>query len=158
VTQNDSYPIIENEHNMKILIADDSELIRDRIIGLIGKTGSQHLVEQAADGLETLEKAYAFDPDIIILDIHMPHKNGLQVLEEISKNENSPIILVFTNTNYPQYRKKCLNLGADRFFNKSTEFEEMFAELKQIITGKLNSLTLPEKGQNLNRKPNRSII
>ncbi len=131
---------------MKILIADDSELIRDRIIGLIGKTSSQHLVEQAADGLETLEKACSFDPDVIILDIHMPHKNGLQVLEDISKKENRPLILIFTNYNYPQYRKKCLSLGADRFFNKSTEFEEMFVELRRLIANKGDS-TIPDEKQ-----------
>jgi DNA-binding NarL/FixJ family response regulator len=118
---------------MKILIADDSKLIRDRIIGLIGTTSTSHIVQQAADGAETLEKSISFEPDIIILDIHMPRKNGLQVLEAISKYEIHPIIFVFTNYTYPQYRTKCLSLGADRFFNKSTEFEEMFEELNQII-------------------------
>jgi YesN/AraC family two-component response regulator len=130
---------------MKILVADDSKLIRDRIIGLIDTASTSQIVEQAADGLETLEKSYSFKPDVIILDIRMPAKNGLQVLEDISKRETRPIILVFTNYNYPQYRKKCLSLGADRFFNKTTEFEDLFAELKQIIANAANSEKLSEK-------------
>jgi YesN/AraC family two-component response regulator len=121
---------------MKILIADDSKLIRDRIVGLIDKTSTRHVVEQAVDGLETLEKFYSFEPDLIILDIHMPHKNGLQVLEDISNSESHPVILIFTNYNYPQYKKKCLSLGADRFFVKSTEFEEMFSIINQLISKK----------------------
>ncbi len=119
---------------MKILIADDSKLIRDRIIGWFSEAGPSHIVEQAANGLETLEKADTFSPDIIILDIHMPLKNGLQVLEDFPSTEKRPVILIFTDYAYPQYKKKCLKLGANGFFHKSTEFEEMFAELKQLIT------------------------
>lgn len=142
--------VIESDLIMKILIADDSKLIRDRIIGLIEKTSTMHVVEQAVDGLEALEKLCSFKPDVIILDIHMPHKNGLQVLEGISKNEKRPVILVFTNYTIPQYRKKCLSLGADHYFNKSTEFEEMFAELKLLIDKNPISLRFSGKSQNLN--------
>ena len=105
---------------MKILLADDAELIRDRIIEVIQKMGNNHVIEQASNGFEAMELLVSFIPDIIILDIHMPYRNGLQVLEEISNSEIRPIIMIFTNYNYPQYRKKCLGLGADLFFNKST--------------------------------------
>ncbi len=101
---------------MKILIADDSKLIRERIVGLIEKADTPHRIEQAADGWEIFEKLCSFEPDVIVLDIHMPSRNGLQVLEDISKKENHPIVFVFTNYAYPQYRRKCLSLGANRFF------------------------------------------
>jgi len=132
---------------MKILIADDSKLIRDRLIGFIETVSRSTNVQQATDGVETLEKSYAFKPDIITLDIQMPHKNGFQVLKDISQNEFGPVILMFTNYIYPQYRKKCLSLGASRFFNKSTEFEEMFEELNRLISKNINSLGFSENIQ-----------
>ncbi|MCP4750716.1 MAG: response regulator [Proteobacteria bacterium] len=132
---------------VRILIADDSKLIRDRIVGLIGTASPSHIVEQAADGLETLEKSCSFDPDIVVLDIQMPFKNGLQVLEELSKRENRPTVLVFTNYAYPQYKKRCLSLGADRFFDKSTEYEEMFAELNRFIAENRNIPDGPKRAK-----------
>ena len=124
---------MKEQYKMKILIADNSKLIRDLIIRSIGKGNARLKVEQAKDGLEAMEKYHDFEPDVIILDICMPHKNGIQVLDDLSKNRNKSTVFVFTNYHYPQYRKKCLSLGADRFYVKSAEFKEMFAELDRMI-------------------------
>ncbi len=119
---------------MKILIADDSKLMRERLIGLISNMKTRHTIEQAHDGVEALEKLKSFKPDAIILDIRMPGKNGIQILESIQKNKEHPITFVLTNFTYPQYRKKCLSLGADYFFDKFSEFEEMLEALDQLAS------------------------
>ncbi|MBF0287570.1 MAG: response regulator transcription factor [SAR324 cluster bacterium] len=117
---------------MKILIADDSHLMRERLCGLLMNMKASPIIEQAQDGREALEKLESFQPDAIILDIRMPGKNGIQVLEKIRNSQRASVTLVFTNYTYPQYRNKCLNLGADYFFDKSTEFENMLEKLEQL--------------------------
>jgi DNA-binding response OmpR family regulator len=71
----------------------------------------------------------------VILDIRMPGGSGMDVLQAIKREKQAPMVIMLTNYPYPQYRKKCLGLGADYFFDKSTEFEkvtELFKQLRRI--------------------------
>jgi len=72
------------------------------------------------------------NPDVVILDIHMPGKNGMEVLKELKKFEPAPCAIMLTNYPYPQYRKKCADLGADYFLDKSADFEELFTVITQL--------------------------
>jgi len=68
-------------------------------------------------------------PDVVILDIKMPGGNGIDVLNEIEKNDQVPVVIMLTNYPYPQYKKKCMDAGADFFFDKSREFEKVIEVL-----------------------------
>jgi DNA-binding response OmpR family regulator len=83
-------------------------------------------------------------PDVAILDICLAKGSGIQVLETVKSNGPSPVVIMLTAFPYPQYRTKCLEAGADYFFDKLTEFEqvaEVVAELcktqvrQQEVTG-----------------------
>jgi DNA-binding response OmpR family regulator len=59
----------------------------------------------------------------------------MDVLQALKQGKQAPMVIMLTNYPYPQYRKKCLGLGADYFFDKSTEFEkvtELFKQLRRI--------------------------
>ena len=90
------------------------------------------VIGQAQDALEAIESIPKLNPQVVILDIRMPRGSGLDVLKAVKKNKDSPKIIIFTNYPYPQYRKKCLEAGADYFFDKHTEFEKLFEVLKQL--------------------------
>ena len=70
----------------------------------------------------------------MVLDIQMPRGTGLDVLKNIKHDGGRPIVVVFTNFPYPQYRKRALEFGADYFFDKTTEFEKL-RELFGQLTG-----------------------
>ena len=72
-------------------------------------------------------------PDVVILDIHLPGSSGIEVLEAIKKDKPAPIVIMFTNYPYPQYRKRCMDLGADFFFDKSTEHEKLTEVFKRLL-------------------------
>jgi YesN/AraC family two-component response regulator len=117
---------------LKVLIADDSKLVRERLAALISEIEGVELVGQAGDAGEALEGIQRLRPDAVILDIRMPGNNGMQVLEMIKKGTTAPVVIMLTAFPYPQYRKKCLEAGAEYFFDKATEFEQVAEVLKKM--------------------------
>lgn len=117
---------------MQVFIADDSILVRERLADLISEIEGVELVGQAGNGHEALEAIQRLEPDVVILDIRMPGANGIQVLEAIKKYAKAPLVIMFTAFPYPQYRKRCLEAGADFFFDKNTEFEELVTVLEEM--------------------------
>ena len=84
----------------KILIADDEDIVRRALTRML-RSDKYHITE-AIDGEDAVSKWNQLDPDLVILDILMPKKTGIQVLEEVNRNENCKIILIF---NAPYCRK-----------------------------------------------------
>ena len=118
---------------MRIFIADDSELLRVRLVDMLSEIEGIEIIGQAQDSLDAIESIERLNPHVVILDVRMPQGNGIKVLEEIKKNLQSPKVIIFTNYPYPQYRKRYMDAGADFFFNKSTEFEELVDTVKHLV-------------------------
>jgi DNA-binding NarL/FixJ family response regulator len=117
---------------LKVFVADDSALVRERLAELISEIEGVEVVGQAGDAHEALEGIRLLRPDAVVLDIRMPGNNGIQVLEAMKKSTAAPVVIVLTAFPYPQYRKKCLEAGADYFFDKATEFEQVAEVLKKM--------------------------
>ncbi len=118
---------------MKVFIVDDSALVRERIIAMISENPGIEITGQAKNAQEGINSILKLKPDVVILDIRMPGGNGIEVLKNIKKNNSAPTIIILTNYPYPQYRKKCLEAGADYFFDKSTEFNKIIEVIKKLI-------------------------
>ncbi|MBK6444417.1 MAG: response regulator transcription factor [Bacteroidetes bacterium] len=108
---------------LKVLIADDSPIIVQRIRDLISDMEFVSSIGYANDGRETLALVEYMNPDVVILDIKMPGLNGLQVLDEIRKQQNHVKVILFTNHTDEYFKTQCLQRGADFFLDKSTDFE-----------------------------------
>jgi len=117
---------------MKIFIADDSAVVRERLIEMLSELPEIEIIGQAQDGLEATNLIKKLNPDVVILDIRMPRENGIDVLQNIKRDKQAPIVIMLTNYSYPQYRKKCMEAGADFFFEKSTEFEKVMEVVKRV--------------------------
>ncbi|OQX94945.1 hypothetical protein B6I21_07995 [candidate division KSB1 bacterium 4572_119] len=117
---------------MKILIADDSKLLRDRLSQLITELPGEHITYHAKNGYEALEHIKEFKTDVVILDIRMPGGGGVEALQQIKKQPSPPFVIMFTNYPYPQYKKKCEQFGADYFFDKSNELEKLLTLLQTL--------------------------
>ena len=110
---------------LKVFIADDSELIHERLSMMLSELPEVEIVGRATDGQTAIRLINKQCPDVVVLDIRMPKQNGMDVLQSIKKNGAIPLVIIFTNFPYPQYREKCAQLGADFFFDKSSEFHEL---------------------------------
>ncbi len=116
---------------MKVFIADDSREIRNRIITMLSDLETIDMIGQAENVEDAINSIREINPDVVILDIRMPGGSGIDVLENIDKRNRVPVVIMLTNYPYPQYRKKCMDAGADFFFDKSGEFEKVI----EVISG-----------------------
>jgi len=118
---------------MKIIIVDDSPLVRERLISMCADLEGVQVVGEAENVLEAVRAIKRLHPDLVVLDIKMPLGSGIDVLRHIKKSDSSCKVIVLTNYPYPQYREKCKALGAEYFFDKSTEFEKVPEVLEQLL-------------------------
>ena len=108
----------------RVLVADDHEIVRKGLCTLLGSQPGWEIAAEARDGREAVKLAKECKPDVAVLDISMPGGSGLEVLEAAKREQPAPIVMMLTNLAYEQYREKCRQLGADYFFDKSTEFQK----------------------------------
>ena len=118
---------------MRVLIADDSSIVRERVASLLNDLKEVEIVGQAQDVPATIKSVTKLKPDVVILDMQMPGGSGMDVLEKIKEDKPSPIVMMFTNSSYAQCRQRCMELGADYFFDKSTEAEKLLDALKERV-------------------------
>jgi DNA-binding NarL/FixJ family response regulator len=120
----------------KVLLVDDSRIVRERLRALISELHGVDVIGEAGNVAEGIRKIRRLRPDIVVLDISMPDGNGIQVLEAIKRPRRiGPQIIMLTNFAHEAYRERCIELGAEYFFDKSAEFEEavhMIRELSQV--------------------------
>ena len=117
---------------MKVLVVDDSALLRERLISMISELPGITAIGQAQDAPEALNSVEELHPDVVILDFRLSDGSGIEILKKMKKNNSAAVAIMFTNYPYPQYRKKCQEAGADFFFNKSTEFHRITDVLKHV--------------------------
>ncbi len=110
---------------MKVLVADDSAEVLERLGSLLRETPGIASVHFARDGEEALDAFEKLQPDAIVLDFHMPKRNGLEVLKIVKARRPATLVFIITNYDFPRYRQSCLAAGANSFFDKSKELEKV---------------------------------
>jgi DNA-binding NarL/FixJ family response regulator len=118
---------------MRVLLADDSDLILERLRDMLGMYKQLEVVASLKNGTDTLEALRVLKPEIAIVDIKMPGLSGLEVLNEIRKEDKTIkfIILTFYSSDY--YRQLADKAGTDYFFNKADDFDEISLAVADII-------------------------
>lgn len=114
-----------NDHKKIVLVVDDSLLIMERIIPLLEESAKVEFVIHAGTYKEATEVLDHMKPDLLLLDIHLPDKSGIKLLEMVRTQYSSIVVFIMTNHPSDQYRTTCERLGASRFFDKSTEFDRI---------------------------------
>jgi DNA-binding NarL/FixJ family response regulator len=123
----------QNGHALKVLIVDDSLLIRERLNRMLSELDQVEIVGLAADGDEALRLFQEFRPAVVLLDLEIPGRNGLEVLREVRKRAEPCVVVVFTSYDLPDFRDACLRAGADFFLRKSTEFERVVEIVHELV-------------------------
>ena len=120
---------------IKVMLADDHVLIREGIRQLLEFDGTIEVIEEVNDGDECLEKLSNVMPDLLLLDINMPNKNGVEVLAEIRK-KNLPIkVLMLTVHNEIDYLIKAVDIGVDGYIVKDSGSVELKKAINSIMNG-----------------------
>lgn len=118
---------------MNILIVDDSEIIRTSLQRMISPYINGSVIHFAKDVDEAIASLNSVKFELIILDIRMPGGSGFDVLKAAKKKVPAPIVIMLTNCATEAYRKKAVKGGADYFFDKSSDYEELIKVLNSRI-------------------------
>jgi DNA-binding NarL/FixJ family response regulator len=110
---------------VKVLVVEDSPIVRERLVALIAGLSNVSIVGQAQDGFKAQQLFRRHHPDAVVLDIQLPGINGLDLLAQFKKEQPACVVIVLTTYAFEGFRQRCAALGADHFFDKSTEFERV---------------------------------
>ena len=111
---------------LKVFLVEDSQFIRERLIEEISSTRETEFVGCAESESEAVEQLNKLDCDAVVLDINLARGSGFRVLKAVRANHaHRPQVIVFTNYAYPYYRQVTMEMGADYFLDKATDFNRL---------------------------------
>jgi DNA-binding NarL/FixJ family response regulator len=120
---------------MKVLLAEDHKIVRQGTRLYLESMGVE-VVGEATNGREAIELAGSLQPDVVVMDIHLPELTGVEATRRIRHDYPDIRILVLTAYNEPAYVHALLDAGADGFILKTAELSELFKALNEVAIGR----------------------
>lgn len=131
---------------IKILIADDHAIVREGLKQIISETPDMVVAAEASNGEDVLEKVSANKYDVILLDISMPGRSGLDILRQLKIEKPKLPIMMLSVHPEEQYAVRALRAGASGYLTKESAPDELIAAIRKISQGrKYVSSSLAEK-------------
>ncbi len=121
---------MKENHALRVLIVDDEKTIRRFLKAALVSHG--YIIFEASSGLEALESSVSFHPDVIILDLGLPDRNGLEVIREIRKRTKTPIVILSVKDQEAD-KIQALDAGADDYLTKPFSSNELLARLRAVM-------------------------
>jgi CheY-like chemotaxis protein len=115
---------------IRTFVADDSPLMLEKLVSILQRDGRVAVVGTATDGWQVLPEALKLAPDLILLELHLPHMDGAEVTQYLKVLPNAPRVFIVTADNTPVARRRGMISGADAFLTKSADIE---AQLKSKL-------------------------
>lgn len=123
------------EKQITILLVDDHQIIREGIRGLLELENDFLVVGEAKDGKECIQKVEELKPDVMLLDINMPIMSGLEALEKLHDRGIQPKTLLLTIHDEIQYLRRAVDLGANGYVLKDSDFNTLSRAIKSVYKG-----------------------
>ncbi|HTN80071.1 MAG TPA: response regulator transcription factor [Acidimicrobiales bacterium] len=119
-----------------VLLADDDVLVRQGLRVLVESSGDLNVVGEAADGDQAVEMAASMRPDVVVMDVRMPGRNGIEATREIASWEAPrPRVLVLTTFDLDEIVHDALEAGADGFLLKRATPDELIGGIRTVAAG-----------------------
>lgn len=120
---------------IRVLLADDHDLFREGLAGIIASQPDMEVVGEASDGLEAIVKAKEIEPDLILMDIQMPGTDGLEATRKIVKELPETTIVVLTVRDEEEKLFEAIKNGAQGYLLKNIRSREMLEMLRGAMEG-----------------------
>jgi PAS domain S-box-containing protein len=127
----------EAEARRRILIADDHELMRRGLRGLIESHNEWAVCGEAVEGNEAVRKAEELRPDLVIMDVNLPNLNGIEAAMQIMRGQQAAKILFFTVHDSDEMIREIMSVGAHGYVAKSRASEDLIEAVQCIMSGKM---------------------
>jgi two-component system response regulator DesR len=117
------------------MIAEDQTMVRQALVALLELEPDIEVVAQAADGNEALAMARKYEPDVAVLDIEMPGRNGIEVASQLSRAGFGGKVVIITTFDRPGYLRAAMTAGASGFLLKDAPAADLAAAIRQVAAG-----------------------
>jgi FlaA1/EpsC-like NDP-sugar epimerase/DNA-binding NarL/FixJ family response regulator len=121
---------------LRVLIVDDSAVIRERLVALLNDIDGVEVVGQAETAAQAAGALRHLKPDAMTMDLRLPDGNGMDLLRLIQREHLSTAVIVLTSYPYPQYDQRARAAGAYAFLNKAADFDKITHHVQALIAGK----------------------
>jgi len=121
---------------IRILIADDHPVVRQGLKQIVAETSDMVVTDEASNAQEVLDKAWNNDYDVVVLDITMPGRDGLDILKQLKVEKSGLPVLILSIHPEEQYAVRALKAGAAGYLTKGSAPEELTAAIRQVSAGK----------------------
>jgi two-component system, NarL family, invasion response regulator UvrY len=121
---------------IKILIVDDHPIVREGLKKILSLYDDIRVTDEAESANEALEKAANDDFDLIILDISMPERSGLDIVKDLKKSNPKTPILILTMHSEDYYAMRAFKSGVSGYLNKASASDQLIIAIRQIMAGK----------------------
>lgn len=122
-------------NQIKLLVVDDHPVVRKGISLCLAKQDNLEIVGEAADGCEALQKAHELAPDMILMDINMPHMNGLMAAELLRKEQPRIKVLILSVHRDPEFIRRVIQSGAHGYVLKEATADELVRAIEAVHAG-----------------------
>lgn len=119
----------------RVLLADDHAIIRDGLKQILADTDDLAVAGEAANGIELMQQVREHDWDVLVLDISMPGRSGLELIHMIKDEKPELPILVFSMHHEEQYAVRALQAGAQGYLTKESDGELLVAAIRRVARG-----------------------
>ena len=118
-----------------VFVADDQLLVRQGILALLALDSGLRVAGEASDGYEAVEQVTKLSPDVLLLDVRMPRKDGLAVLRELSERDVLPPTLILTTFDDADVVIDTIRAGARGFMLKDVSYQQLVAAIRAVAEG-----------------------
>jgi DNA-binding NarL/FixJ family response regulator len=121
----------------KILLADDHQIVREGLKSLLNSHEDMEVVGEARDGRSAVEMAKELSPDVVIMDVGMPHLNGIEATRQITSREPEAKVVALSMHSDRRFMGEMLKAGAKGYLLKDGAFEELATAIRSVIANKV---------------------
>jgi DNA-binding NarL/FixJ family response regulator len=120
---------------IRVLLVDDQPLVRTGLRTILEDAGGFDVVGEASDGIDAVAQAAALAPDVVLMDVRMPHLDGIAATQQIRAAPEPPRVLVLTTFDLDEYVYAGLRAGASGFLLKDTLAPELISAIRVVVAG-----------------------
>jgi len=125
----------KSAHPIRVLIAEDQTMLRGALATLLDLEADITVVAQAVNGREALKLARATEPDVVVTDIEMPERSGLELAADLNLAESKARVIILTTFARPGYLRRALDAGARGYLLKERPVSELAEAIRRIHSG-----------------------
>jgi len=118
---------------MNVFVVEDSAAMRQRLIAALEELPGVRVTGWSDRADNAIEAIRRLEPHFVVLDLQLVQGNGMSVLGALRALDRTPTVAILTNYTQPQYRRRCAELGADFFFDKSADLDDLLAACRAAV-------------------------